>query len=85
MSDQPFKPDTDTEEISEELYERMSLTIDKGQEPIRIDKFLTARLEGVSRNKIQQGIKGGRVTINGSSVKPWRRDRASAYPIEHRS
>lgn len=68
MSDEQFKPELDNEEISEELYERMCLTIDKGQEPMRIDKFLTARLEGVSRNKIQQAIKGGRVTINGGSV-----------------
>ena len=30
---------------SEELYERMSLKIDKGQEPLRIDEFLVARID----------------------------------------
>lgn len=56
------------EEGPEELYERMNLTIDKGQEPMRLDKFLTARVEGASRNKIQQGIEAGRVLINGKAV-----------------
>jgi 23S rRNA pseudouridine1911/1915/1917 synthase len=63
------------EESSEELYERMSLKIDKGQEPLRIDKFLTARIEGASRNKIQQAIDGGRVLVNGKSI-------ASNYKIK---
>ena len=35
---------------SEELYEKLSLIIDKGQEPLRIDKFLMARVEGATRN-----------------------------------
>ena len=52
-------------DVSEELYERMSLVVDKGQEPMRLDKFLVARMEGVSRNKVQQAIETGRVTING--------------------
>lgn len=32
--------EADNTENSEELYERFSITIDKGQEPLRIDKFL---------------------------------------------
>ncbi|MFM9910079.1 MAG: RluA family pseudouridine synthase [Chitinophagaceae bacterium] len=61
-------PDNDAEEGSEELYERMSLKVDKGQEPIRIDKFLVARIEGASRNKIQQAIEAGRVLVNGKTI-----------------
>ena len=34
---------------SEELYERLNLKVDKGQEPLRIDKFLVARMENASR------------------------------------
>ena len=30
---------------NDELYERFSITIDKGQEPLRIDKFLMGRIE----------------------------------------
>jgi 23S rRNA pseudouridine1911/1915/1917 synthase len=54
----------DTEEFSEVLYERMNLIVDKGQEPVRLDKFLTARIENISRNKVQQAIDGGRVLVN---------------------
>lgn len=62
-------PETETEESSEELYERLNLTIDKGQEPMRLDKFLVARIEGASRNKIQQAIEAGRVLVNGKQVQ----------------
>lgn len=62
------QPDRDMDEGSEELYERIKLVIDRGQEPMRIDKFLTARIEGASRNKIQQGIDAGRVLVNGKTV-----------------
>jgi 23S rRNA pseudouridine1911/1915/1917 synthase len=58
----------DPAEGSEELYERMNLTVDRGQEPMRLDKFLVARIEGASRNKVQQAIETGRVLINGKQV-----------------
>jgi 23S rRNA pseudouridine1911/1915/1917 synthase len=51
-------------EGAEELYERFSLVVDKGQEPMRLDKFLVARIENASRNKVQQSIENGRVTVN---------------------
>jgi 23S rRNA pseudouridine1911/1915/1917 synthase len=53
----------------EELYERMSLVVDRGQEPMRLDKFLVARIENASRNKVQQSIESGRVLINGKQVQ----------------
>ncbi|AEW00690.1 ribosomal large subunit pseudouridine synthase D [Niastella koreensis GR20-10] len=56
-------------EGAEELYERFSLTVDKGQEPMRLDKFLVARIENASRNKVQQSIESGRVTVNGKTVQ----------------
>jgi 23S rRNA pseudouridine1911/1915/1917 synthase len=57
------------EENSEELYERKVFIADKGQEPLRIDKWIWARLENVTRNKIQKGIEDGFVTVNGKAVK----------------
>ena len=59
----------DASEVSEELYERMNIIVDKGQEPMRLDKFLVARMEGASRNKIQHAIESGRVLINGGTVQ----------------
>jgi 23S rRNA pseudouridine1911/1915/1917 synthase len=57
-------------EASEELYERMSLVVDKGQEPLRLDKFLVSRVEGASRNKVQKAIEAGKVTVNSKVVPP---------------
>lgn len=55
---------------NDELYERFSITIDKGQEPLRIDKFLMQRLENATRNKLQQAINSGMVLVNGKEVRP---------------
>jgi len=53
----------------DELYEKLTITIDKGQEPLRIDKFLMSRIEGATRNKIQQGIDNEMVLVNEKTVK----------------
>ncbi|MCW3073811.1 MAG: pseudouridine synthase [Flaviaesturariibacter sp.] len=60
----------DSEEASEALYQRFQFTIDKGQEPLRIDKFLMARIEGGTRNKLQRAINTGMVLVNGKEIKP---------------
>ena len=70
----PQQDDTNeiTDEQSEgtdELYERLTIIIDKGQEPLRLDKFLTARIENASRNKVQQAIESGRVLVNGKKIQ----------------
>ncbi len=54
---------------SEELYEKLIIVIDKGQEPLRIDKFLMQRVEGATRNKIQQAIENEMVLVNDKPVK----------------
>lgn len=54
---------------SEELYEKLLITIDKGQEPLRIDKFLMSRIEGATRNKIQQAIDNEMVLVNEKPIK----------------
>lgn len=56
-------------EANDELYERFHFSIDKGQEPLRIDKFLITRMEGGTRNKLQKAIINGLVLVNGKTVK----------------
>jgi 23S rRNA pseudouridine1911/1915/1917 synthase len=55
---------------SEELYERLNLKVDKGQEALRIDKFLVQRIENASRNKIQKALAAGMVLVNNRQVQP---------------
>ena len=56
-------------EINDDLYERFSFKTDKGQEPLRIDKFLMNRIEGATRNKLQQAINAGMVLVNGKETR----------------
>lgn len=58
----------DSPEFSEILYERMNLVVSTGQETVRLDKFLTARIENISRNKVQQAIDGGMVLVNNKTT-----------------
>jgi 23S rRNA pseudouridine1911/1915/1917 synthase len=61
--------DIDQSESSDELYQRFQFVADKGQEPYRIDKFLMNRIEGATRNKLQQAINSGMVLVNDKEVK----------------
>ena len=61
--------DNTAEQVSEELYERLTLTVDKGQEPLRIDKFILNRVVNTSRNKIQHAISSGMVLVNNQTIK----------------
>jgi 23S rRNA pseudouridine1911/1915/1917 synthase len=73
MSEQLPKEQPDEQEINEgsdELYERFSFKIDKGQEPLRIDKYLMNRIEKATRNKLQQAINSGMVLVNAKPVRP---------------
>lgn len=61
--------DLETESGTPELRERLRLKVDKGQELLRIDKFLHNRIEGATRNKVQQAVDDGMVLVNGQPVK----------------
>ena len=42
------------EDSEQELYEHFRFVADKGQQLLRVDKFLVQRLEKSSRNRVQQ-------------------------------
>lgn len=54
---------------SDDLYEHYSFLAEKGQNPLRVDKFLMNFVENATRNKIQQAAKNGNVFVNGETVK----------------
>lgn len=56
-------------EKDDELYEHYSFKAGKGQEPLRVDKFLMNFVENATRNKIQQAAKQGNIFVNGCPVK----------------
>jgi len=53
-----------------ELHEHHRFSVDPGQRPLRIDKFLFHKLEGTSRSRIQAAAHAGNILVNGVEVKP---------------
>jgi 23S rRNA pseudouridine1911/1915/1917 synthase len=53
----------------QELFEHHKFTSDKGQELLRIDKFLMARIPNTTRNRLQNAVKDGHVLVNKKIVK----------------
>lgn len=51
------------------LYEHFAVVADKGQTPLRLDKFLTVRMEKCSRNRIQAAADCGNILVNGKPAK----------------
>lgn len=52
-----------------ELFEHFRFVADRGQNPIRVDKFLVDRINGTSRNRIQNAADGGFILVNGKPEK----------------
>ena len=57
-------------EEGDELYEHFAVSVDAGQEPMRLDKFLALRMQHCSRNRIQTATDNGNVLVNGRAAKP---------------
>jgi len=57
------------EQEEQDLYEHLRIAVDKGQAPLRIDKFLMNRVENASRNRIQNAVELGNVLVNDKIIK----------------
>ena len=54
---------------NKEEFEHYKFIADKGQNPLRVDRFLLNFVEFATRNKIQNSIKAGNVRVNNNIVK----------------
>ncbi len=54
---------------NDDLYEHYRYVADKGQQPLRVDKYLMNRIENATRNKIQKAAKDGNIYVNDVAVK----------------
>lgn len=61
--------DTTSDTNNDELFEHHKFLASKGQEPLRVDKFLMNFIENATRNKIQQAAKAGNIWVNDTAVK----------------
>lgn len=67
MTEQDIEEFEDDE--GQQLYEHLRIVVDKGQVPLRIDKFMFERLQHTSRNRIQRAADAGFVHVNDRPVK----------------
>ena len=58
-----------TNDRADELFLRYTFTVDEGQEPLRVDKYLVNKIERATRNKLQEAIDRKQVVISGKAVK----------------
>lgn len=54
---------------NQDLYEHFHFVAQKGQQPLRVDKYLMNYIENATRSKIQQAAKDGNVYVNDVIVK----------------
>ena len=59
----------DEEQGDGQLDEHFRCTVDTGQVPVRIDKYLFERMQHSSRNRIQSAAEAGFIHVNGRPVK----------------
>jgi len=54
----------------QELFEHYRFKVDPGQSLLRIDKYLSSRIENISRTRISNAANAGNILVNNNPVKP---------------
>jgi 23S rRNA pseudouridine1911/1915/1917 synthase len=57
------------ENENDDLYEHFRFVAQKGQQPLRVDKYLMNYIENATRSKIQKSAKDGNIYVNDQIVK----------------
>ncbi len=70
MSEETFIEEQDDCLEENEMFEHYRVTVDPGQSPLRIDKFLSNRIDNASRSRIQAAADAGNILVNNTAVKP---------------
>ena len=70
LDDIDLLDDVDTASDADgQLYEHLRMEVDRGQEPLRIDKYMSEHVQHSSRNRIQKAADAGFIQVNGTPVK----------------
>lgn len=78
MEETPEILNPTTTDTDDSLFEHHRIVVDRGQELLRIDKYLQSHIANVSRNKIQAAAKAGCIRVNDKPVKSNHR----VHPLE---
>lgn len=64
-----LEEETAVEDEEQQMFEHYRFVVDKGQSPIRIDKYITDHMEQTSRHRIQLAIEAEYVRVNDRVIK----------------
>lgn len=64
-----LEPEVEVEDEEQGMFEHFRLVVDKGQNPMRLDKYMSTHLEDTSRHRIQCAIKEGYVKLGDKTAK----------------
>jgi 23S rRNA pseudouridine1911/1915/1917 synthase len=64
-----LQEDLEQSESDEQLFEHYRFVVDKGQAPLRIDRYIVSKMEQTSRHRIQLALEAQYVRVDGRPVK----------------
>lgn len=67
--DEINREESENEDAENGMFEHFRFTVDRGQSMLRIDKYLTSRMENTSRHRIQLAIGADYVRVNDKVIK----------------
>ena len=68
-SEELLQEELEQSESDEQLFEHYRFVVDKGQGPLRIDRFIVSKMEQTSRHRIQLALQAQYVRVDGRPVK----------------
>ncbi|MDR1861071.1 MAG: RluA family pseudouridine synthase [Bacteroidales bacterium] len=69
MSEERDNSLADDADAPDELFEHFHISVDMGQSPVRMDKFLAGKIINITRTRIQQAAEAGYIRVNGVPEK----------------
>lgn len=64
-----FDETGEDQDDDQEMFEHLKLTVDKGQQLLRVDKYLKSKTQNATRSKIQESAENGNILVNNKPVK----------------
>ena len=69
LSEERLNVEERADDDQQEMFEHYRFDISSGQEPMRVDKYLSTHMEYTSRHRIQLAIKAEYIRVNDKIVK----------------
>ena len=69
LLDEDLEQEQDLDDGDGQMFEHYRFVVDKGQAPLRIDRYIVSKMEQTSRHRVQLALEARYVRVNGTPVK----------------